>query len=123
MLSSKGYLRNPYGTQTAQFGSAIHHAMARCFEEDSHATQTLPALIRHQGFRKRQLSGPHASASVSASAVHSVARRPPSVSAPGNARPTRSATFTSLPGRITPFAMPTSLLPGLNTTVTYPAAA
>ena len=51
----------------------------------------LPPLIRHQGLRKRgSPSIGYASGHVSASAVHSVARRSVSASAYVSARPTRS---------------------------------
>ncbi|KAI4110654.1 MAG: hypothetical protein LQ339_001231 [Xanthoria mediterranea] len=97
--------------QTSQFGCALHHTMAHCFEEDSQTVQTLPALIRHQALRKRQIPGAYASASVSSSAVHSVARGQLSASALDNARPTRSASSTSLLTDVIPIAVPTGPFP------------
>ncbi|KAL8925607.1 MAG: hypothetical protein Q9172_002177 [Xanthocarpia lactea] len=92
--------------------------MAQCSEDDSQATQTLPALIRHQALRKRQIASIHVSASGSASAptVHSVAHRQLSVSASANARPTRSAAYASLRSHATPIATPTGLFLGPNAT-------
>ncbi|KAL8914164.1 MAG: hypothetical protein Q9171_001159 [Xanthocarpia ochracea] len=92
--------------------------MAQCFGEDSQVTQTLPALIRHQALRKRQIASIHVSASGSASAatIHSVAHRQLSVSASASARPTRSAAYASLRSHATPIATPTGLFLGPNAT-------
>lgn len=81
--------------QTAQFGSALHHALAECSSFVEDGSDILPHLIRHQGLRKREssLTG-YASGYASASAVHSVYRRFASASAPANPRPTRSAMNT-----------------------------
>lgn len=81
--------------QTAQFGPALHHALAECSRFVEEGSEILPHLIRHQGLRKREspLTG-YASGYVSASVVHSVYRRFASASAPANPRPTRSAMKT-----------------------------
>ncbi|SLM38462.1 Extracellular membrane protein, CFEM domain [Lasallia pustulata] len=81
--------------QTAQFGSALHHALAECSSFTSDVSD-IPHLIRRRVHRKRDspLTG-YRSGYASASAVHSVYRRYASASAPANPRPTRSAaTYT-----------------------------
>lgn len=94
--------------QTAQFASALHHAIAQCFDNDSQSNDIPPALIRHQGLRLRAIPRAYAITSISASAFHSVASRQSSCSAPGSTRPTRSAAYTSLSTYVTPSALPTS---------------
>ena len=41
---------------TAQFGSALHHTIARCSDYFSSLSNVIPPLIRHQGLRKRARS-------------------------------------------------------------------
>lgn len=118
LLSAQAVLQCLYSQcQTAQFGSALHYAIAQCSENDSRSNDILPALVRHKALHGRAVPSMYASASVSASAIHSVARRQLSVSAPGNARPTRSAAYTSPRVHITPIPVPTSRLAAFNATV------
>ena len=77
--------------QTTQFGSALHQTLTACSDSGIDALDALPPLIRHQGLRKRgSQSIGYATGRLSASAVHSVARRSVSASAYVSARPTRS---------------------------------
>lgn len=93
---------------TAQFGSALHHTIARCSDYFSSLPDVIPPLIRHQGLRKRASSNsthmtarPQASvrsfsAMTSASRAHSVQRRSVSASASINLiQPSQSAAYTS----------------------------
>lgn len=77
--------------QTTQFGSALHKTLSKCSDSGMDTLDALPPLIRHQGLRKR--GSPtigNASGHLSASAVHSMARRSVSDYAYVSARPTRS---------------------------------
>ena len=75
---------------TTQFGSALHETLLACSNSGTDTLNALPPLIRHQGLRKRgNPSVGYASGHVSASAIHSVARRSVSASAYVSARPTR----------------------------------
>ena len=96
LISCKAVFQCLYSQcQTAQFGSALHYALAECSSFTTDGSENLPPLIRHQGLRKREspLTG-YASGYASASVVHSVYRRYASASAPANPRPTRSAANT-----------------------------
>lgn len=77
--------------QTTQFGSALHQTLSACTDHGMDTLDALPPLIRHQGLRKRgSPSIGYATGHLSASAIHSVARRSVSASAYVSARPTRS---------------------------------
>ena len=77
--------------QTTQFGSALHQTLTTCSDSGMDTLDALPPLIRHQGLRKRgSPSIGYSAGHISASAVHSVARRSVSASAYVSARPTRS---------------------------------
>lgn len=77
--------------QTTQFGSALHHTLSVCTDYGVDISDASPPLVRHQGIRKRgSPSISSASGHLSASAIHSVARRSVSASAYGTTRPTRS---------------------------------
>ena len=77
--------------QTTQFGSALHHSLSVCTDYGVDTSDASPPLVRHQGIRKRgSLSISSASGHLSASVIHSVARRSVSASAYGTTRPTRS---------------------------------
>lgn len=70
----------------------------------------LPPLIRHQGLRKR--GSPtigYASGHLSASAIHSVARRSVSASAYVSARPTRSVGHLPTHSHDLPTAIPVTI--------------
>ena len=68
--------------QTSQFGSALHHTLKVCSSTHPNVLEIEPPLIRHQNLRKRGtiLTGIH-SGYISASTVHSKARRSVSASA------------------------------------------
>ena len=85
--------------QTTQFGSALHQALSACSDSGIDTLDASPPpLIRHQALRKRgSPSSGYVSGHISASAIHSVARRSVSASAYVNARPTRSAGQISAP--------------------------
>lgn len=77
--------------QTTQFGSALHQTLSACSGSGMDTLDASPPLIRHQALRKRGSSNiGYASGHLSASAIHSVARRSVSASAYVSARPTRS---------------------------------
>ena len=77
--------------QTTQFGSALHHTLSVCTDYGVDTSDASPPLVRHQSIRKRgSLSISSASGHLSASVIHSVARRSVSASAYGTTRPTRS---------------------------------
>ena len=62
--------------QTAQFGSALHHALSECSNYDLDSSLDPPHLIRNQGLRKRQpFDSGLASLYVSASGIQSVSRQ------------------------------------------------
>lgn len=78
--------------QTTQFGFALHQTLSACSDSEMGTLDAWPPLVGHKGFRKRgSASSGYASAHLSASAIHSVARRSVSASAYVSARPTRSA--------------------------------
>ena len=98
--------------QTTQFGSALHQTLLACSGPALDTLDALPPLIRHQGLRKRgSPTISYASGHLSASAIHSVARRSVSASAYVSARPTRG--LGHLPARL--HDLPTSI------PVTFPA--
>ena len=77
--------------QTTQFGSALHQTLSACSDSGMDTLDASPPLIRHQALGKR--GSPkvgYASGYLSASAIHSVARRSVSASAYVSGRPTRS---------------------------------
>ena len=77
--------------QTSQFGSALHQTLSACSDSAVDTLDALPPLIRHPGLRKRgSPSNGYVSGQLSASAIHSVARRSVSASAYVSTRPTRS---------------------------------
>ena len=81
--------------QTTHFATALHYAIDACPGSALDSSDTLPPFIRHQGLRKRNNpANAHGSgarsASVSASAVHLLARRSASGSLVASSRPTRS---------------------------------
>ena len=68
--------------QTSHFGSALHHAISACSDPVLNTLGVEPPLIRYQSLRKRGTpTSKLASGHVSASAIHSIARRSVSVSA------------------------------------------
>lgn len=77
--------------QTTQFGSALHHTLSVCTDYGVDTSDASPPLVRHQSIRKRgSPSIGSASGHLSASVIHSVARRSVSASAYGTTRPTHS---------------------------------
>lgn len=67
---------------TSQFGPALHHTLSACSDSTPDTPDVEPPLIRYQSLRKRGApTTGAASGHVSASAVHSVARRSASASA------------------------------------------
>ena len=92
--------------QTTQFGSALHQTLLACSDSGMDILDALPPLIRHQGLRKRgSPSIGYASGHLSASAIHSVARRSVSASAHMSARPTRSVGHLPAPTRDSPMSL------------------
>lgn len=74
------------------------------------APDALPPLIRHQGLRKR--GSPtigYASGHLSASAIHSVARRSVSASAYVSTRPTRSVGYLPVHTYDLPMSLPVAI--------------
>lgn len=85
--------------QTAQFGSALHHALSKCSSLETEIADISPPLLREQGLRKRNkravgdMSDPG-----SAPAIGSVARQSASASATLK-HPTRSLASADLKRR------------------------
>lgn len=93
--------------QTTQFGSALHHTLSVCTDSGMDSLDALPPLLRHQGLRKRgSPSIGYASGHLSASAIHSVARRSVDASAHVNARPTRSVSHLPTHTHDLPMSLP-----------------
>ena len=93
--------------QTTQFGSALHQTLSACFDSGMDTLDALPPLIRHQGLRKRgSPSIGYASGHLSASAIHSVARRSVGASAYVSARPTRSVGHLPIHTHDLPISLP-----------------
>lgn len=77
---------------TTQFGFALHRTLSACSHSEMDTLDAWPPLVGHKGLRKRgSASSGYASGHLSASAIHSVARRSVSASAYVSARPARSA--------------------------------
>ena len=107
--------------QTAQFGSALHHALAICSPYGMDTVTNLPPLIRHQGLRKRQdqssvFQGNQYSTYLSASVAHPLSRRSASVSASSAPRQTRNPFLGST--TTASQATPSSTFVGSNNIVT-----
>ena len=93
--------------QTTQFGFALHQTLSACSDSEMDTLNAWPPLVRHQGLRKRRsASSGYASGHLSASALHSVARRSVSASAYVSARPTRSAGQLSTHAHDLPKSLP-----------------
>lgn len=110
---------------TAQFGSALHHALSKCNEYPPTSPNSLPPLFRHQGLHRRAtqnqalvsakpLISAH-QAFASAQAIQSVPRRFDGGSAAANvARPTRSAFFSAARASSRALATQSTPLSGLD---------
>lgn len=96
--------------QTTQFGSALHQTLLTCSDSGMDTLDALPPLIRNQGLRKRgSPSIGYTSGHLSASAIHSVARRSVSASAYVSARPTRSLGHLPAPTHDSPMSLSVAL--------------
>ena len=85
--------------QTAQFGSALHHALSKCSSLETEIADISPPLLREQGLRKRnKRTVENTSDPGSAPAIGSVARQSASASATSK-RPTRSLAGADLKRR------------------------
>lgn len=85
--------------QTAQFGSALHHALSKCSSFEIGIADISPPLLREQGLRKRnKRTADDTSDPGSAPAIGSVARHSASASATSK-RPTRSVASVDLAKR------------------------
>ena len=100
--------------QTTQFGSALHRTLSACSGFDANTLEVLPPLIRHQGLRKRGIanipghvsaSAVHSIARRSVSTVHSVTRRSVSASAFVSTRPTRRVSNLPAPTPTAPSSL------------------
>lgn len=86
--------------QTAQFGSALHHALSKCSSLEKGIADISPPLLREQGLRKRnKRTVEDTSDPGSAPAIGSVARQSASASATSK-RPTRSVASADLKKRV-----------------------
>lgn len=82
--------------QTAQFGSALHHALSKCSSLETEIADISPPLLREQGLRKKNKRAVgDTSDPGSAPAIGSVARQSASASATSK-RPTRSLASADL---------------------------
>lgn len=86
--------------QTAQFGSALHHALSKCSGLETGIAYLSPPLLREQGLRKRNKRTVEDTSDLGlAPAIGSVARQSASASATSK-RPTRSVASADLEKRI-----------------------
>lgn len=96
--------------QTTQFGFALHRTLSACSDSEMDTLDAWPPLVGHKGSRKRgSASSGYPSGHLSASAIHSVARRSVSASAYVSARPTRSAGQTTTHTHDLPKSLPLSI--------------
>lgn len=85
--------------QTAQFGSALHHALSKCSGLETGIAYLSPPLLREQGLRKRNKRTVEDTSDLGlAPAIGSVARQSASASATSK-RPTRSVASADLEKR------------------------
>lgn len=85
--------------QTAQFGSALHHALSKCSSLETGIAYLSPPLLREQGLRKRNKRTVEDKSDLGlAPAIGSVARQSASASATSK-RPTRSVASADLEKR------------------------
>lgn len=86
--------------QTAQFGSALHHALSKCSSLETEIADISPPLLLEQGLRKRnKRTVEDTSDPGSAPAIGSIARQSASASATLK-RPTRSVASADLKKRV-----------------------